>query len=214
MMRSSHKSVPYDDTFGAQLPILGGDGQERLRRAGVHLVGAGRVGSAVAQFLASAGVGALSSNDHQAVEPDNLNSLAFSCADVGSKKVKVLTRRMALHEHSRFHWIALPVEADQVDADVAIGEQPIDAELLGSAVGVQRDIEIGKAAAGANRGDASVLFKSHALEGQPVQRGRGNHSGSLLSSVRARTGVAQPGFAAFSGRPLPMCELSQAPRIA
>ena len=122
MMRSSHKSVPYDDTFGAQLPILGGDGQERLRRAVVHLVGAGRVGSAVAQFLASAGVGALSSNDHQAVEPDNLNSLAFSCADVGSKKVKVLTRRMALHEHSRFHWIALPVEADQVDAYIVAAD--------------------------------------------------------------------------------------------
>jgi len=80
------------------------------------------VGSTLIQYLAGAGVGALSSNDHQVVEPDNLNSLAFSCADVGSKKVKVLTRRMALHEHSRFHWIALPVEADQVDAYIVAAD--------------------------------------------------------------------------------------------
>jgi molybdopterin/thiamine biosynthesis adenylyltransferase len=57
----------------------------------------------------------LSSNDHQVVEPDNLNSLGFSCADVGTKKVKALSRRLALREHSRFRWIALPVEADEVD---------------------------------------------------------------------------------------------------
>jgi molybdopterin/thiamine biosynthesis adenylyltransferase len=65
--------------------------------------------------LGAAGVGALSSNDHQVVEPDNLNSLAFSSADLGTKKVKVVGRRLALREHSRFRWIALPVEANEVD---------------------------------------------------------------------------------------------------
>src|SRR6266566_9980159 len=107
--------IPYDDAYAAQLPVLGAGGQERLRQARVHVVGAGRVGSALTQYLAGAGVGALSSNDHQKVEPDNLNSLAFSCGDIGTKKVKVVGRRLALREHSRFRWIALPIEADEID---------------------------------------------------------------------------------------------------
>jgi molybdopterin/thiamine biosynthesis adenylyltransferase len=73
------------------------------------------VGSSLTQCLAGAGVGALSSNDHQVVEPDNQNCLAFSSADVGTKKVKIVGRRLALREHSRFRWIALPIEADEVD---------------------------------------------------------------------------------------------------
>jgi molybdopterin/thiamine biosynthesis adenylyltransferase len=73
------------------------------------------VGSSLTQHLAGAGVGALSSNDHQVVEPDNLNSLVFSSADIGTKKVKVVSRRLASRDHSRFRWIALPVEADEVD---------------------------------------------------------------------------------------------------
>jgi len=115
MTRNSLNSVLYDEAFAAQLPVMGADGQERLRRATVHTIGAGRVGSNLILHLAAAGVGNLSNNDHQAVEPDNLNSLAYSSEDIGAKKVKVLARRMALHKHSTFRWIALPVEADEVD---------------------------------------------------------------------------------------------------
>jgi molybdopterin/thiamine biosynthesis adenylyltransferase len=111
----THETIPYEEVFAAQLPVLGAAGEERLRKARVHLVGAGRVGSTLTQHLAAAGVGALSSNDHQQVEPDNLNSLAFSCADIGTKKVKALSRRLAPRDHSEFLWIALPVEADEVD---------------------------------------------------------------------------------------------------
>jgi len=116
MTHINNSPVPYDEAYAAHLPVLGAVGQERLRRARVHVVGAGRVGSTLTQHLASAGIGALSSNDPQAVEPDNLNSLAFSRADVGTKKVKAVSRRLASREHSRFRWIALPVEADEVDA--------------------------------------------------------------------------------------------------
>src|SRR5438309_11782185 len=87
-------------------------GQERLREARVHTVGAGRAGGALNFFLAGAGVGALSSNDPQAVEPDNLNTFAFSSADIGAKKVKALKHQMALREHSTFRWLALPIQAD------------------------------------------------------------------------------------------------------
>jgi molybdopterin/thiamine biosynthesis adenylyltransferase len=115
MTRAHGQTIPYEEVFAAQLPVLGAGGEERLRKARVHVVGAGRVGSTLTQHLAGAGVGWLASNDHQPVEPDNLNGLAFSCADIGTKKVKALSRRLALRDHSKFLWIALPVEADEVD---------------------------------------------------------------------------------------------------
>jgi molybdopterin/thiamine biosynthesis adenylyltransferase len=115
MTCTNNTTIPYDEAYAAHLPVLGMEGQERLHEARVHVVGAGRVGGTLTQYLASAGVGALSCNDHQVVEPDNLNSLAFSSADIGTKKVKVVSRRLASREHSRFRWIALPVEADEVD---------------------------------------------------------------------------------------------------
>jgi hypothetical protein len=111
----NNSAIAYNEAHAAHLPVLGSGGQERLHQARVHVVGAGRVGSTLIQHLATAGVSALSSNDPQAVEPDNLNSLAFSRADIGTKKVKVVSRRLALREHSNFRWIALPVEADEVD---------------------------------------------------------------------------------------------------
>jgi len=119
MACNNNAMISYDEAYSAHLPVLGAEGQERLHQARVHVVGAGRVGSTLTQHLAAAGVGALSCNDHQVVEPDNLNSLAFSSADIGTKKVKVVSRQLALREHSRFCWIALPVEAEEVDPYIA-----------------------------------------------------------------------------------------------
>jgi molybdopterin/thiamine biosynthesis adenylyltransferase len=115
MKRIDNSPIPYDEAYAAQLPVLGAQGQQRLREARVHVVSAGRVGGTLTQYLAAAGVGALSNNDPQVVDPDNLNSFAFSYGDIGTKKVKALSRRLALRDHSKFLWIALPVEADEVD---------------------------------------------------------------------------------------------------
>src|SRR5207244_5729782 len=116
MTHTSRKTIPYDEIFAAQSPALCDAGQERLREARVHTVGAGRAGGALNFFLAGAGVGALSSNDPQAVEPDNLNTFAFSSADIGAKKGKALKHQMALREHSTCRWLAFPIQSAEVDA--------------------------------------------------------------------------------------------------
>jgi molybdopterin-synthase adenylyltransferase len=55
------------------LPEWSGAAQERLRSAGVMLVGAGALGSAAGQYLAAAGVGRIGVVDDDVVELSNLN---------------------------------------------------------------------------------------------------------------------------------------------
>src|SRR5437762_12135023 len=77
----------------AQLPVLSEKGQERLRQARVHISGTGRIGSSLAIHLASAGVGRISGNDHQNVEPEDLGSWTFARpSDLGEEKVYVLAK--------------------------------------------------------------------------------------------------------------------------
>jgi molybdopterin-synthase adenylyltransferase len=55
------------------LPEWSGAAQERLRSAGVMLIGAGALGSPAGQYLAAAGVGRIGVVDDDAVELSNLN---------------------------------------------------------------------------------------------------------------------------------------------
>ena len=105
----------YSKTYAAQFPILEAAGQERLRQARVHAVGAGRIGAMLALNLAAAGVGYVSSNDPQQVEPDNLNSCVFLPADIGEEKVRVLEQRLESRQNFEFQPVPLPIEANEVD---------------------------------------------------------------------------------------------------
>ena len=71
------------------LPEIGPEGQERLRSAGVLLVGAGGLGSSAALYLAAAGVGKLGIVDPDIVELSNLQrQILHRTSDVGRPKVR------------------------------------------------------------------------------------------------------------------------------
>jgi adenylyltransferase/sulfurtransferase len=78
------------------LPEVGPEGQERLRRARVLLVGMGGLGSPVALYLAAAGVGTLGLVDFDRVEESNLQrQILYGQADLGCLKVEAAARRLA-----------------------------------------------------------------------------------------------------------------------
>ena len=69
------------------LPEIGGTGQVVLAGASVALVGLGGIGSPVLQYLAAAGVGALTLIDDDVVEASNLQrQTIFGEADIGRSK--------------------------------------------------------------------------------------------------------------------------------
>ena len=77
------------ERYDRQLLIrgMGQAGQERLKRARIAIAGAGGLGSAVAFYLAAAGIGTIGLIDHDEVRLTNLNrQILHWTGDVGRKK--------------------------------------------------------------------------------------------------------------------------------
>lgn len=77
------------------LPELGEEGQLRLKRGSVLLVGAGGLGSPAALYLAAAGVGHIGLVDFDTVDASNLHrQILYVTSDVGASKLEAAARRL------------------------------------------------------------------------------------------------------------------------
>jgi len=77
------------------LPQVGMEGQQRLTRGSVLLVGVGGLGSPLAMYLAAAGVGRIGIVDFDAVDVSNLQrQILYSSDDVGHSKVERAAQRI------------------------------------------------------------------------------------------------------------------------
>lgn len=75
---------------------IGGEGQRKLLRARIVIVGAGGIGSPAIQYLAAAGIGAIRLIDDDRVALDNLQrQILFGTEDVGRSKVAVAGEAVA-----------------------------------------------------------------------------------------------------------------------
>lgn len=75
---------------------MGREAQQRLLDASVFIVGAGALGSVVAMYLASSGVGHITVADFDTIDISNLQrQLSYVTTDIGKPKVRVLAERIA-----------------------------------------------------------------------------------------------------------------------
>jgi len=71
------------------LPEVGLEGQQKIARAKVFIVGAGGLGSPVGYYLTAAGIGTIAFIDHDTVELSNLQrQIAHSVRNLGQPKVE------------------------------------------------------------------------------------------------------------------------------
>jgi len=83
-----------------QLPVLGEEGQRKLRNSTVLVAGLGGLGSPVAYYLAAAGVGELVLVDEGDVELSNLNRQILHWEkDVGKSKVESAGEKLSALNH-------------------------------------------------------------------------------------------------------------------
>jgi molybdopterin/thiamine biosynthesis adenylyltransferase/molybdopterin synthase catalytic subunit/rhodanese-related sulfurtransferase len=92
----SHRAAPAAD-YSRQMALkeVGADGQEKLRRASVLVVGCGGLGVPVMTYLAAAGIGRIGLVDGDRLEASNLHrQTLYSLADVGELKVELAAARL------------------------------------------------------------------------------------------------------------------------
>ena len=109
------------------LPEVGEQGQRRLKRARVLLVGAGGLGSPAVLYLAAAGVGTLGLVDFDVVDFSNLQrQIIHGAADVGRSKLDSAKARIeALNAEVRvetFDAPFSPANAKTFPATRAVGD--------------------------------------------------------------------------------------------
>lgn len=76
------------ERYKRQILLFGEEGQERLKKAGIFIAGAGGLGSPVSIYLAVAGVGTLTVVDSDVVDQTNLNrQILHSDRNIGEKKI-------------------------------------------------------------------------------------------------------------------------------
>ncbi|MCL4806144.1 MAG: ThiF family adenylyltransferase, partial [Anaerolineae bacterium] len=77
------------------MPEVGVAGQERLKAAGVLLIGAGGLGSPAAMYLTAAGVGRIGLVDYDTVDLSNLHrQVIHGTKDIGRPKLDSATERI------------------------------------------------------------------------------------------------------------------------
>ncbi len=96
--KSDNNATPDFERFSRQtmLPEIGPEGQRRLSRARVLIVGVGGLGSAAATYLTGAGVGTIGLADNDHVSLSNLQrQVLYTEASVGRLKTEVAVERLA-----------------------------------------------------------------------------------------------------------------------
>lgn len=91
--------------YSRHLPIIGLDGQKKIKLARILCVGAGGLGCPALQYLAASGVGTLGVMDGDSVDVSNLQrQILYTESDIGQSKAMVASKRLqAMNQHITVH---------------------------------------------------------------------------------------------------------------
>lgn len=93
MELTDHETLRYNRQIS--LKAVDFDGQEKLKESRVLIVGAGGLGCAASQYLASAGVGKITLVDFDTISLSNLQrQILYTDADIGQLKAEVAKKRL------------------------------------------------------------------------------------------------------------------------
>lgn len=111
------------------LPEIGIEGQERLRRSRVLILGLGGLGSPVAMYLAAAGVGHLLLADGDRVDLSNLQrQIAHTTGRIGQSKVGSARHSLrAINPEVEVECLETRLEAEALQAEVERVDLVVDA---------------------------------------------------------------------------------------
>ena len=104
------------------LKDIGGIGQKKLLDAHILIIGAGGIGCPAIQYLAAAGIGALTIIDDDVVSLSNLQrQVLFSVNDIGQPKVEVAKRAaLAINPDVLIHTVNQRLTAQNLSDDAAV----------------------------------------------------------------------------------------------
>jgi len=111
------------------LKEIGAEGQEKLRKAKVLVVGAGGLGSPALYYLAAAGVGKIGTADFDTVGLSNLQrQIIYSTEDLQKKKVDVVKEKLEkLNPDVSVEKYPVRIDADNIEGIVDRYDVVIDA---------------------------------------------------------------------------------------
>ncbi|WP_460172773.1 HesA/MoeB/ThiF family protein [Vulcanisaeta sp. JCM 14467] len=88
-------TIQLIDRYSRQVAVIGREGQEKLSKAHVAVVGLGGLGTLVSMYLVGAGVGELAIIDYDTISLTDLHrQLLYREEDIGKPKVEVAARRL------------------------------------------------------------------------------------------------------------------------
>jgi len=115
--------------YSRQLPLIGREGQDKLKRAKILIAGVGGLGSPIATYLALAGVGRIVIVDNDTVSVSNLNRQTLHwTSDVGRKKTTSAEEKIrSMNPYVEVETISCKIEEDNVTGIVGDADLIVDA---------------------------------------------------------------------------------------
>jgi adenylyltransferase/sulfurtransferase len=115
--------------YTRQLPLIGREGQDKLKGAKILIAGAGGLGSPIATYLALAGVGRIVIVDYDTVSVSNLNRQTLHLpSDMGRKKTTSAQEKIrAMNPYIEVEAISCKIEEANVTGIVRDADLIVDA---------------------------------------------------------------------------------------